>query len=112
MTCRFGAVVDGAAGADVVVTGSVVTGTVDVDVGVSGVALDVVTSVTCTVVGVAASDVSLDEQAARTPRPKEATKIGVRMRVFMPLACRRALLTHAQSWFWRMNISQEASEER
>lgn len=110
VTWRFGAVVDGAGGA-VVVTGSVVagvvvTGTVDVDV--SGVALDVVTSGSCTVVGVTTSDVSLDEQATRMPRPKEATRIGVRMRVFILLACLSVLLPHAQTSFLVRNSARNS----
>lgn len=106
-TWRFGAVVDGATGADVVVTGSVVTEAVDVDV--SGAALDVVTSGSCTVVGVAASDVTPDEHAARTPRPREATRIGARMRVFIPLACLGSLLMHAQTSFLVRNSARKSS---
>ena len=119
VTWRFGVVVGGATGA-VVVTGSVVagivvagivvTGTVDVDV--SGVALDVVTSGSCTEVGVTASDVSLDEQATRMPRPKEATRIGARMRVFILLACLSDMLPHAQTSFFGEKLSQELSEEQ
>jgi hypothetical protein len=67
------------------VTGSVATGTVDVEV--SGAALDVGTSVTCTVVGASAGGVSLDEQAARTPKLKEASRAGAIRRVFIPLKC-------------------------
>ena len=106
VTWRFGVVVDGVTGTDVVVTGIVVTGTVDVDV--SGAALDVVTSGSCTEVGVTASDVPLDEQATRTPRPKEATRIGARMRVFIPLACLRGMLPHAQTSFLVRNSARNS----
>jgi hypothetical protein len=94
---RFGAVVDGATGADVVVAGTVVAGIVDVEV--SGVALDVVLSAICTGVGVTASDALLDEQATRTTRPKEAARIGASTRVFIHLACLSVLLTHALTSF-------------
>ena len=106
MTWRFGAVVDGVRDTNVVVTGIVVTGTVDVDV--SGAALDVVMSGSCTEVGVTASDMPLDEQAARMPRPKEATRIGARMRVFIPLACLRDLLVHAQTSFLVRNSARNS----
>ena len=96
-TCRFGAVVDGATGTDVVVAGTVVTGTVEVDV--PGAALDVVLSAICTDVGVTASDVPLDEQATRMTRPKEAARIGASTRVFIHLACLSVLLPHALTSF-------------
>lgn len=95
VTWRFGVVVDGAAGTVVVVTGTVVAGTVDVDV--PGAVLDVVLSAICTDVGVTTSDVLLEEQAARTTRPKEAAKIGASTRVFMPLACLNIESMHALS---------------
>lgn len=114
-TWRFGAVVDGETGADVVtgsvvagivVEGIVVTGTIDVDG--TGAALDVVTSGSCTEVGVTTSDVLSDEQAARTPRPKEATRIGARIRVFMLLECLSVLLTHAQTSFLVRNSARNS----
>lgn len=110
VTWRFGAVVEEVTGTDVVVAGIVVTGAVDVDVDVdvSGAVLDVVTSGSCTEVGVTASDVPLDEQAARTPRPKEATRIGARMCVFICLACLRGLLTHAQTSFLVRNSARNS----
>jgi len=77
------------------VTGSVVTGTVDVEV--SGAALDVGTSVTCTVVGISAGGVSLDEQAARTPKLKDASRAGAIRRVFIPLKCLSNEPLHALS---------------
>ena len=95
VTWRFGAVVDGAAGTVVVVAGTVVTGTRDAEV--SGAALDVGTAATCTEVGVTASDTLLDEQAARTVRPKEAARIGASTRVFMPLKCLNIEPMHALS---------------
>jgi hypothetical protein len=94
---RFGTVVDGATGTDVVVAGTVVAGTVEVDV--SGAALDVVLSAIRTDVGVTASDVSLDEQATRTTRPKETARIEASTRVFIHLACLSVLLTHALTSF-------------
>jgi len=94
---RFGTVVDGATGADVVVAGTVVTGTVEVDV--PGAVLDVVLSAICTDVGVTASDVLLDEQATRTTRPKETARIEASTRVFIHLACLSVLLTHALTSF-------------
>ena len=83
----------GVTGSDEVVTGSVVAGTVEVEV--SGAALDVGTSVTCTVVGVSTSDGVLDEQAARTPMLKDASRTGASSRVFMPLACLSNAPVHA-----------------
>ncbi len=97
MAWRFGTVVDGATGADVVVAGTVVAGIVDVDV--TGAVLDVVLSAIRTDVGVTASDVSLDEQATRMTRPKETARIGASTRVFIHLACLRVLLTHALTSF-------------
>jgi len=77
------------------VTGIVATGTVDVEV--SGAALDVGTSVTCTVVGVSTAGVSLDEQAARTPKLKDASRAGAIRRVFIPLKCLSNEPLHALS---------------
>lgn len=83
----------GVTGSEEVVTGMVVAGTVEVEV--SGAALDVGASVTCTVVGVSTSDGVLDEQAARTPMLKDASRTGASTRVFMPLACLSNEPTHA-----------------
>lgn len=83
----------GVAGSDDVVTGIVVAGTVEVEVSVA--AIDVGTSVTCTVVGVSTSDGVLDEQAARTPRLKDASRTGAITRVFIPLACPSSEPAHA-----------------
>lgn len=96
-TWRFGAVVAGATGADVVVAGTVVAGTVEVDV--PGAVLDVVLSAICTDVCVTASDALLDEQATRTRRPKETARMGASTRVFIHLACLSVLLTHALTSF-------------
>ena len=83
----------GVTGSDEVVTGIVVAGTVEVEVSVA--AIDVGTSVTCTVVGVSTSDGVLDEQAARIPMLKDASRTGASTRVFMPLACSSNEPTHA-----------------
>lgn len=84
-------------GSDEVVTGSVVAGTVEVELSVA--AIDVGTSVTCTVVGVLTSDGVLDEQAASTPKLKDASRTGASSRVFMPLACPSNEPTHALGGF-------------
>lgn len=76
-------------------TGIVDAGAVGVEV--SGAALDVGTSVTCTVVGVSTAGVSLDEQAARTPRLKDASRAGAIRRVFMALECLNRDPMHALS---------------
>ena len=88
-----GGAVIGVTGSDEVVTGIVVVGTVEVEV--SGAAFDVGTSVTCTVVGVSTSDGALDEQAARIPMLKDASRTGASTRVFIPLACLSNKPTHA-----------------
>ena len=94
----------GVTGSDEVVTGSVVAGTVEVEVSVA--AIDVGTSVTCTVVGVSTSDGVLDEQAARTPKLKDASRTGASSRVFMPLACLSNEPTHALSGFMSARLSK------